>query len=116
MKQLSISHYIVILFCGFLFSCSKENQGTQTCMDCPLISSLGKTTARANDTIYINGSNFAESGNTVTFNEKVAKTMFESPTKIIAYVPANCGKGPVVVQRPDQIGRASCRERVCLYV
>lgn len=115
MKQLSISHYILILFCSFLFSCSKEKQDPQSCVDCPLISSLSKTTGRVSDTITINGTNFAESGNVVTFNTKVAKTSFESTTKIIAYVPANCGTGPVVVQRPDQLTSNTDKEFTEIY-
>ena len=102
MRRISIISYLLILFCFFLSSCA-EKERVQTCMECPVVSSLSKTTGRVNDTITITGVNFAESGNHVFFNTKEAKINFETSNKIVAYVPANCGTGPVVVQRPDQL-------------
>jgi DNA-binding beta-propeller fold protein YncE len=84
-------------------------------MECPVVSSLSKTMGRVNDTITITGINFSESGNQVTFNGKVAKTNFESPTSIIAYVPANCGTGPVVVTRPDLLTSNQDKEFTEIY-
>ena len=114
MRRISIISYLLILFCFFLSSCA-EKERVQTCMECPVVSSLSKTTGRVNDTITITGVNFAESGNHVFFNTKEAKINFETSTKIVAYVPANCGTGPVVVQRPDQLISNNDKEFTEIY-
>ncbi|HET6225047.1 MAG TPA: IPT/TIG domain-containing protein [Bacteroidia bacterium] len=114
MKRTSIIYFLLPLFGCFLFSCSKK-EDVKTCMECPVISSLSKTIGSVNDTITITGINFSESGNHVTFNGKEAKTSFESPTSIIAYVPANCGTGPVIVQRSDQLSSNEDKEFTEIY-
>lgn len=114
MKRI-VFNYLLILVCSFLFACSKQDREAQTCVDCPFISSLSKTIGRVNDTITITGYNFAESGNVVTFNGKQAKTASQTSTSIVAYVPANCGTGPVVVQQPNQLTSNTDKEFTEIY-
>lgn len=97
------SAYLFLALIWFFFSCSPKKDDPQVCMECPVISSISPTIGKKGDTISINGSNFAESGNRIYFNGKETKTLSESTTLIKAYVPANCGTGPVKLQRPDQL-------------
>jgi DNA-binding beta-propeller fold protein YncE len=97
------SVYLIIALTTVIFSCSKKKDPPQECMECPVIHSISPTIGKVGDTITINGSNFADAGNRVRFNGKETKTIQESSTLIKAYVPANCGTGPVMLQRPDQL-------------
>lgn len=100
MKSSSI--YLVGLLV-FFFSCSDKKEDPHTCMECPIISSISPTIGRSGDTVGISGSNFSTSGNRIQFNGKEAKIMQESNTHITVVVPANCGTGPVTLQRSDQL-------------
>ena len=98
----SSSPYLLILLILFFFSCSKDKGDPPFCADCPVITSISPTIGKSGDTVTINGSHFAVSGNRIRFNGKETKTIQESETLIKAYVPANCGTGPVTLQRPEQ--------------
>lgn len=116
MKRTSTINYLLLLFCSFLFSCAKdENREGTTCVNCPFITSISKTIGKVNDTITITGYNFEASGNIVTFNGKEAKTAMQNTTTIIAYVPANCGTGPVMVQLPNQLTSNTDKEFTEIY-
>lgn len=99
----SSSVYLFIAMICLLFSCSKKDNDPQICLECPIINSISPSIGKSGDTITINGSNFAAAGNRIRFNGKETKTITESPTLITAYVPVNCGTGPVTLQRPDQL-------------
>jgi hypothetical protein len=98
----SSAYLFIALICCF-FSCSDKKKDPQPCMECPIITSISPTIGKRGDTVTITGSNFAASGNRIRFNGKETKTIQESPTLVTAYVPANCGTGPVTLQRPDQL-------------
>lgn len=98
----SSSLYLLIVFIFFI-SCADKKNDPQTCVECPMITSISPTIGKSGDTVTITGSNFAASGNHIRFNGKDTKAIQESPTQITAYVPANCGTGPVTLQRPDQL-------------
>lgn len=99
----SSSVYLFTLMICFFFSCGNKKNDPQTCVECPIISSISPTIGKSGDTITIAGTNFASSGNHIRFNGKETKAISESATLIKAYVPANCGTGPVTLERPDQL-------------
>ncbi len=109
-----LSHLSVAFVCLLFFSCSDKDKDVQTCMECPIVSSISPTIGHSGDTVTIHGSNFSDF-NTVRFNGKVAKTFQESPTVIKAYVPANCGTGGVSVERSDKLISNNDKEFTEIY-
>jgi hypothetical protein len=114
-KMKSIQSYLVIpLLCLVFFSCSDKKNGTDDCLECPVVTSIAPSIGKSGDTVTINGSNFSNQ-NIVRFNGKIAKTIQQNPNYIVAYVPANCGTGGVTVERSDNLLSNNDKEFTEIY-
>jgi streptogramin lyase len=97
----SVKIFIIVIGIAFLFSCRKKDKNE--CPFCPVVESISPTVGRTNDTITITGIQFGTANNIVKFNGTQATVITESPTRIRALVPLNCGSGPVTVDQDAEL-------------